>query len=319
MIGRTLFDALRLVELLVGLCKMRLPGIELATAIMIALGRGDEVRQIGCSRQGRHKALAGLREKSLVLALKRGWVVDEDWIPGFNEKLESIRQTLRNDRTAIPQLEAAPAFDWLKLTNTEREWLHEVLREAAAMQCAESFAMKATEVRLYFDQIAEAGQRRRVLAFARLVKAYSAGCSAFLDQGFENCLKAALNLGGGRLPPVQDPVLVLREWLANSHLAEGLTLKVPASPPALDAASENIAAGTFSETASNGPEVPQGDSVNPANASPAVDGSTCVDMDPASIPLSGKKLPQSGGVRPWKCQLALMRQPALTWTQPQFP
>ena len=298
MIGRTLFDALRLVELLVGLCRMRLSGLELATAIMIALGRGDEVRQIGCSRQGRHKAFAGLREKRLVLALKRGWVVDEDWIPGFNERVESIPEILRNDRTAIPQLEAAPAFDWLKLTNIEREWLHEVLREAAALQCAESFGMKVTEVRVYFDQIAEAGQRRRVLAFARLVKAYSAGCEAFLYQGLEFCLKDALNMSGGSLPQVKDPVLVLREWLANSHLAEGLTLKVPASPPALDAASENIAAGTFSETASNGTEVPQGDSVNPANASPAVDGSTCVDMDPASIPLSGKKLPQSDGMRP---------------------
>ena len=305
MIGRTLFDALRLVELLVGLCRMRLSGLELATAIMIALGRGDELRQIGRSRAGRHKALTGLREKRLVLAVKRGWIVDEDLIDGFTERIASLSENLRTFRTAIPQLEAAPAFDWLKLTNTERECLHEVLREAAALQCAESFGMKVTEVRVYFDQIAEAGQRRRVLAFARLVKAYSAGCSAFLDQGFENCLKAALNLGGGRLPPVQDPVLVLREWLANSHLAEGLTLKVPASPPALDAASENIAAGTFSETASNGTEVPQGDSMNPANASPAVDGSTCVDMDPASIPLSGKKLPQGDTVSPANASLAV--------------
>ncbi len=275
MTGRTLFDALRLVELLVGLCKMRLSGLELATAIMIALGRGDELRQIGRTRAGRHKALTGLREKRLVLALKRGWVVDEDWIPGFNEKVESIPEILRNDRTAIPQLEAAPAFDWLKLTNTEREWLHEVLREAAAMQCAESFAMKATEVRLYFDQVAEAGQRRRVLAFARLVKAYSAGCQAFVDQGFETCLMAALNIGGGSLPQVQDPVLVLKEWLANSYLAEGLKLKVPASPPAMNAASENIAASTSSGTANNGTDVPQGEGVN---ASPAVDASTGVDI-----------------------------------------
>ena len=32
--------------------------------------------------------------------------------------------------------------------------------------------------------------------------------------------------------------------------------------------------------------------------------------------LGGKKLPQSGGVRPWKCQLALTQQ--LEWTIPRI-
>ena len=94
MIGRTLFDALRLVELLVGLCRMRLSGLELAMAIMIALDRGDEVQQIGCSRQGRHKALACLREKRLVCAMKYGLVVGEDLIAGFNASSELFRMPI---------------------------------------------------------------------------------------------------------------------------------------------------------------------------------------------------------------------------------
>lgn len=94
MIGRTLFDSLRLVELLVGLCKMRLSGLELATAIMIALNRGDEVRQIDCTPAGRHKALACLREKRPVCVMKYGLVVGEDLIAGFNAWIESSRMPI---------------------------------------------------------------------------------------------------------------------------------------------------------------------------------------------------------------------------------
>lgn len=94
MIGRTLFDALRLVELLVGLCKMRLSGLELAMAIMIALKRGDEVRQIDCTRAGRHKALACLRVKRLVCVMKYGLVVGEDLIAGLHAWIESFRMPI---------------------------------------------------------------------------------------------------------------------------------------------------------------------------------------------------------------------------------
>jgi len=263
MIARTLYDAQRLEELLVGLCKMGLPGLELATAIMIALGRGDEVRQIDCTRAGRHKARSGLRKKRLVVAMKRGWVVDEDWIPGFNEKVESIPETLRNDRNAIPQLEPAPAFDWLKLTKNEREWLHEVLREAAIVQCVDSFCAKEPVVRNHIDQTAKAGPRRCVLAFARLLKAYSAQSRAFLDQGLESCLEAALVPGNRFLPQVQDPVSVLKEWLANSHLAEKLKLRAPASPPASRTAAENATDTNSPAAGSDDTEVPQGESANP--------------------------------------------------------
>jgi len=259
-IARNLYDAQRLVELLVELCKMGLPGLELATAIMIALGRGDEVRQIDCSRAGRHKALSGLRKKGLVVAMKRGWVVDEDWIPGFNEKVESIPETLRNDRNAIPQLEPAPAFDWLKLAKIEREWLHEVLREAAVVQCVDAFCVKTPVVRNYIDQIAKVGPRRCVLAYARLLKAYSAQSRAFLDQGLETCLEAALAPGNCFLPQIQDPVSVLREWLANSPLAEKLMMKALASAPNESVAPETSTDGTSPAVGSDGTEVPPSES-----------------------------------------------------------
>jgi len=308
MIIRTLAQAQHLELLLVALCKQKLSGVQLSLAILIALGRSNDFALLDRSRQAVHQARAALREARLIYETRKGVIIDEDRLEGLNKEVAAIPKALQDLLVTSPKLVAATPFDWPKLSLFERERLHETLLEAAALQCAESFKLPLAEVRQHLCQIPEPAQRRRVMAFARLLKAYSAGSQRFIDQGFDFCVDCALILEGGALPKVQDPVALLREWLANSCLATKLTLPAPAtsyaaSPSPDSAGLEVVQGGTtmpvgrpsdcqatsgavdtstgiYSSrlaTAPNGTKVPRDLSTGSGNASLGVDTSNCVD------------------------------------------
>ncbi|GIK53816.1 MAG: hypothetical protein BroJett014_27890 [Planctomycetota bacterium] len=227
---------------------MKLPGVQLALLILIAMGRHSELETVGNSRQSRDQAMAQL--------WKKGHLELRDGLPQVSraimKKVEDYICSLRSELFAVrlpgPELGRPPAFDWDSLSVVQSQYLLAALTEAATMECVARFRSSISEVRELLSRFSVPDFRARVIGMARLLHRMRNLNALYSRLGPGACISGAMNPNMSGFAEIKDPRTVLADWLANSDLAEAFP---PFAFPAAAASSpeRNEAGITTSESA----------------------------------------------------------------------
>lgn len=241
MLPRKYDDIVRLAVTLLFLCTLKLPGRQMAIAVMVALGIHD-FKIIG-GRSGLAAAMIALKSKGVVELMDGRPEIGRAVVAEVDKKVASLGVDIQAVQPRGPALERPPAFVWMDLPHLEQEWLHAALLEAAALQCAYRFNRSEKEVRQLLRNARVEEPDRRAIGFARILKRASAVSGRAANDKLEIWLIGAFEPNNFSYPNVTDPRLVLAEWLANSPIAKDLPLRNTNLKKAID---QN---GSSSETA----------------------------------------------------------------------
>lgn len=220
MLPKNFDELIRLVFMLLVLCRQKLPGRQMALAVMVALGIHD-FKSIG-GRSGRSAAMINLKAKGVVELKDAHPEIGRAIADEVDKQIALLNFEANGLELKGPTLERPPEFDWHDLPQMQQEWLHAALLEAAVLQCAHRFDRAEKEIRHLLRGVRVVDLGVRTIGFARLLKrATSVSGDATYDR-LERWLIGVFDPNNTSYPRVKDPRVVLAEWLANSFVASSL-------------------------------------------------------------------------------------------------
>jgi hypothetical protein len=206
--------------LIAALCRLKLPGVQLAMLTMIAQGRHSELNTVGNNRQSRDQAMKQLWAKRL-LEMRDGLPqISQAILKDVADYVGSIRSEIFASRLPGPSLIRPPAFDWIAVSDAHRQYLLAALTEAAILECEARFHVSRNEVRDLLGKVQVPDVRTRIFGMARLLTRVRYLNSNDRKLGLVICIRGAMDLNMGGVAKVKDPRTVLADWIANSPRAE---------------------------------------------------------------------------------------------------